>query len=177
MKQTSTKNNPDSSQKTSQAIYQNQEQFLIIQQMTNNNKQGKHLEERICESQSEKEQKEDSKINKNNELQSQRVFENVKISNENGIKTTSIVADDIKCATDHEKQTVSKSTDALKKGYSQVNKEKKKDKIVQQENEVHVYEEVNPEQSSVLVEERMHLEEIPTEHIYDEIKRAHRPSK
>ena len=177
VKQTSTKNNPDSSQKTSQAIYQNQEQFLIIQQMTNNNKQGKHLEERICESQSEKEQKEDSKINKNNELQSQRVFENVKISNENGIKTTSIVADDIKCATDHEKQTVSKSTDALKKGYSQVNKEKKKDKIVQQENEVHVYEEVNPEQSLVLVEERMHLEDIPTEHIYDEIKRAHRPSK
>merc|ERR1712113_788804 len=41
VKQTSTKNNPDSSQKTSQAIYQNQEQFLIIQQMTNNNKQTK----------------------------------------------------------------------------------------------------------------------------------------
>ena len=32
VKQTSTKTNPDSSQKTSQAIYQNQEQFLIIQQ-------------------------------------------------------------------------------------------------------------------------------------------------
>ena len=173
VKQTSTKTNPDSSQKTSQAIYQNQEQFLLIQQMTNNNKQT----QRICESQSEKKQKEDSQINKNNELQSQRVFENVKISNENGIKTTSIVVDDIKCATDHEKQTVSKSTDALKKGYSQVKKEKKRDKTVQQENEVHVYEEVNPEQSSVLVEERMHLEEIPTDHIYDEIKRAHRPSK
>ena len=177
VKQTPTKHNPDSSEKTSQAIYQNQEQFLLIQQMTNNNKQAKHLEERICESQSEQKQKEDSQINKNDELQSQRVFENVKISNENGIKITSIVADDIKCATDHEKQTVSKSTDALKKGYSQVKKEKKKDKTVQQENEVHVYEEVNPEQSSVLVEERMHLEEIPTDHIYDEIKRVHRPSK
>ena len=177
VKQTSTENNPDSLQKTSQAIYQNQDQILIIQQMTKNIKQTKHLEERICGSQSEQKQKENSQINKNDELQSQRVFENVKISNENGIKITSIVADDIKCATDHEKQTVSKSTDALKKGYSQVKKEKKKDKTVQQENEVHVYEEVNPEQSSVLVEERMHLEEIPTDHIYDEIKRAHRPSK